>query len=75
MRGLLKQDIALAAIYRVGAVRGFDRTTLIRLMVDRAGMQSTKAGQLADHWMRSEPYRTKGQPSSYFKPRSLESAS
>lgn len=74
MRRLLKQDIALGALYRVGAIRGFNRSTLVRLIVDRCGMNAASAGLLADHWTTSEPYRTGGRASPYFRPRRIESA-
>lgn len=54
---LLKQDFTLGAIYRIGAARGFDSATLVRLMVDRAKMPQRAAEQLAAHWITTEPFR------------------
>lgn len=54
---LRKQDYTLGALYYLGAVRGFSRDTMARLMVDRAGLSKRAAQQLVAHWVSTEPYR------------------
>lgn len=58
MRSFIKQDFTLAAIYRLGARRRFDRETLVRLITERARLSEKSARQLAGHWLGTEPYRT-----------------
>ncbi len=72
MRSFIKQDFTLAAIYRLGARRKFDRETLVRLgarrrfdretlvrlITERARLSEKSARQLAGHWLGTEPYRT-----------------
>lgn len=58
MRNFIKQDFTLAAIYRLGARRRFDRETLVRLITERARLPEKSARQLAGHWLGTEPYRT-----------------
>lgn len=57
MRSFIKQDFTLAAIYRLGARRRFDRETLVRLITERARLSEKSARQLAGHWLGTEPYR------------------
>lgn len=52
------QDIRAGAIYRLGAARGFNRETVVRLLIDRAEMKPAAAMQLAGHWLTTEPYRS-----------------
>lgn len=51
------QAIRVAAIYKMGALRRFDRDTLIGLLVDRAKMQPSPAKILVSHWLTTEHFR------------------
>ena len=52
-----KTDFTLAAIYRVGARRGFDRSALVDLIVARTPLKRDQAERLAGFWLSTDPYR------------------
>lgn len=52
-----KNETTLGAIYKLGARRGFDRSTLVRLISERAGLRADRAALLAGHWLTTEAYR------------------
>lgn len=52
-----KNEITLGAIYKLGARRGFDRSTLVSLISERAGLSANRATLLAGHWLTTEAYR------------------
>lgn len=57
---LAKQDFTLGALYKLGARRGFNRETLVVLMVNRCRLSEAKAKQLAGHWLTTHEYRQSG---------------